>query len=416
MIEIRKLKCGVRVAMEYIDEVQSVSLGIWVHAGSGFEGKSNSGVSHFIEHMMFKGTGKRSAMEISRDMDAMGSRMNAFTGKEATCYYFKSLSSNAEKSLDILLDMFTDSQFDEEEMERERRVIYEEMKMSNDDPADCCIETIMKNVFRGTPLSSPVLGTESSLGKTGRRTILNYIKKQYTCDSIVVSVAGNFDKDAICEKLETAFGIFAEEKPAYGYEPGPYEPSFRVKVKDIEQSHIALAVKSLPVYDDDYFKVAVFSEILGGSMSSRLFQNIRERKGLAYTVYSSNASFENDGIFYIYAAVAHDRIGAAVRGVREELEELGSSDVGQDELSKAKEQLKSGFIFGLENVNSMMFRNGREVLRRGSVIPQEEILEGVDAVTAGDVSRIAEKLCDMDSYSAAAVTNRRVELRRMVKR
>ena len=414
MVKIKELDCGIRVAMDKMPEVQSVSLGIWVHAGSAFENKRNAGVSHFIEHMMFKGTEKRSAQQIAHDVDAIGSQMNAFTGREATCYYIKTLSSNLDKSLEILLDMFTSSVFDENEMDRERKVIFEEMKMIRDTPDEDCQDTITEQVFGGTPLGSSIIGTESTLNGIHRSTIKNYISREYTRDSIVVAFAGNFDERHVCRLVENAFSEFAPEKPEYKYKKVKYEPSFRVKVKDIEQSHICMAAKSVPAGDKDFYNYAVFSNIMGGSMSSRLFQSIREQKGLAYTVYSMNNSFSKDGYFNIYAGVSHDKITEAVHGICEELRKFKKSGVTDEELAKAKEQLKSGYIFGLESVNSRMFQVGKDATVQNRIYTQEEIIEGVDAVTHDDLAKVARKLCDCSRYSAAAVTNRKIPLRRIV--
>lgn len=414
MVKIKKLKCGVRVAMEKIPEVQSVSLGIWVHAGSAFENSDNAGVSHFIEHMMFKGTETRSAKEIAEQVDAIGGQMNAFTGREGTCYYIKTLSSNLGRAMEVLLDMFTGSVFDETEMNRERKVIFEEMKMIRDTPDEDCMDTIISQVFKGTPLGPDIIGTEDSLNNIDSSVIKEYIKKEYTRDSIVIALAGNFDERSVCAELEKHFSGFGEKKPRYTYRKVKYEPSFKVKVKDIEQSHICLATKSIPVIDDKYYAYAVFSNIMGGSMSSRLFQSIREKKGLAYTVYSMNSTYAKDGYFNIYAGVSHEKIGEAIRGIRGELVKFKKEGVTKEELSKAKEQLKSSYIFGLENVNSRMFSIGKNLTVQGRVYSQEEVLKEIDDVTEDDLAAVAKKLCDIKRYSAVAVTNRKIQLRRMV--
>ena len=285
MIKVKNLKCGIRMVLEEIPYVQSVSLGIWVRAGARDESRELSGVSHFIEHMMFKGTEKRTAKEIAEDTDRIAGQMNAFTGKEATCYYIKTLSSNAESAAEILSDMFMHSKFDKKEMAREKKVIYEEMKMVNDSPEDVAHDTICELVFKNNPLAKSILGTQSSLRGISRDMLKKYIEDEYTKDSVVVAVSGNFDEDAVCAVFEKELGSLKDKKLLKAYEEAPYKPSYKVIVKDIEQSHICLGTRGVKIDDDLYYALSLLSNIFGGTMSSRLFQNIREQKGLAYSVY-----------------------------------------------------------------------------------------------------------------------------------
>ena len=281
MVKTVKLKCGTTLIMEKTDYVQSAALGIWVKAGAADETDDVSGVSHYIEHMMFKGTENRSAKEIASDVDKIGGMFNAFTGKEATCYYIKTLSSNICKGAEILLDMLTGSRFDPDEMDKERKVIFEEIKMVKDSPDDDVYDTISELVASGNPLGRSILGTPESLSAIDRDKLTGYYREKYARDSIVVAIAGNFDEKAIAELFEDRLNSLRDKKVTVRTELKPYRQSFDVKERDIEQTHICLATPSVSMDDSKYYTFVLMNSIFGGSMSSRLFQSIREEKGLA---------------------------------------------------------------------------------------------------------------------------------------
>ena len=413
-IEIRKLDCGVRVVMETIPHVQSAAIGIWVKTGAVNETSKYAGVSHYIEHMMFKGTENRNAREIAADIDKIGGQMNAFTSKESTCYYVKVLKDNFEKGAEVLLDMLSNSLFDKIEMDKERQVICEEIKMIEDQPDDLAHDVVSEILFKGNPLGNSIIGTPSSLNRISRKVLTEYFDTQYTRDSIVVSVAGNINPDQVCAYLEDKFDKLGASKPVHENGYTPYEKKHKVIVKDIQQSHLCLATRAISLIDPRYYAFSVLNNVMGGSMSSRLFQNIREEKGLAYSVYSMLNCFSSDGYFNIYAGVSHDKIGAAIGGIREELEILGSQGITEEELSASREQLKSSYIFGQENVASRMFAIGKNLILLDRVFTPEEVLEGLNAVTMDDIEEVKKTLCDMSSYSAVAVTNKRINLKRMM--
>ncbi len=403
------------MAMEKIPYVQSASVGIWVKAGSADETDKNNGISHYIEHMLFKGTDNRTAKQIAEDVDRIGGNMNAFTGKEATCYYIKTLDSNLEKACDILIDMFLNSQFDEVEMDKERMVILEEMKMTEDTPDDLVHDMMSEQVFQGTPLERQIIGTEQSLAGINRDDIIDYIGKQYTRDSIVVSLAGNFDEEYMCNYFEGRLSKLTASKPARPSSSRIYVPKKQIRVKDVEQSHICLAVPGIQLDNDDlYYPMVLLNNIMGGSMSSRLFQNIREEKGLAYSVYSGHTSYMDAGAYFIYAGVNSNKIKDAVDGIACELELLKRDGVTADELAMAKEQSKSSYIFGLENVNSRMFANGKNILLLGESREPQKVLGEIDAVTLDDMVRASELICDLSQYCVSLVTNRDVDLEALI--
>ncbi|MDO4485390.1 MAG: pitrilysin family protein [Bacillota bacterium] len=415
MVKIEKLNCGTTLIMEKTDYVQSAALGIWVKAGACDETDDVSGVSHFIEHMMFKGTEKRTARQIASDVDKIGGMFNAFTGKEATCYYIKTLSSNIYQGAEILLDMLTGSKFDSTEMDKERQVIFEEIKMVKDSPDDDVYDTISELVSSGNPLGRSILGTPESLAGIDRDKMMGYFSDKYARDSIVVAVAGNFDENRIKEMFEDRLGVLREKKVTKHIELLPYRQSFDVKVRDIEQTHICLATPGVSLDDRRYYAFVLMNSIFGGSMSSRLFQNIREEKGLAYSVCSMNSFSSNWGFFSIYAGVAHDKAEDTLAAIKYELDTLQKSGVSDEELSMAKEQMKSSYIFGLENINSRMFSIGKNQLLLGKVYTPEEVLRGFDIVTKDDIMEAAAVIGDYSSYCGASVTGRDFDLEGLVK-
>ena len=415
MVTIKKLNCGTTVIMEKSERVQSAALGIWVRAGASDEWDEVSGVSHFIEHMMFKGTKNRTAKQIAEDVDKIGGVFNAFTGKEATCYYIKTLSSNICKGAEILLDMLTGSKFDQEEMDRERQVICEEIKMVKDTPDDDVYDTISELVAGGNPLGRSILGTPESLAGIDRSRLVDYRDQMYARDSIVVAVAGNFDEEAIEAIFEDRLTSLRDKKPKKEIQLKPYQQSFNVKVRDIEQTHICLATPSIALDDPRYYAFVLLNSIFGGSMSSRLFQNIREQKGLAYSVCSMNLFSSYWGFFSIYAGVSPEKAEEALDAIHYELDTLRESGVTEEELAMAKEQMKSSYIFGLESVNSRMFSIGKNKLLLDRVYAEEEVLSSFDRVTREDIREVAEMIGDYSSYCGAAVTGKDFDLERIVK-
>ena len=415
MVTIKKLNCGTTVIMEKSERVQSAALGIWVRAGASDEWDEISGVSHFIEHMMFKGTKNRTAKQIAEDVDKIGGVFNAFTGKEATCYYIKTLSSNICRGAEILLDMLTGSKFDQEEMDRERQVICEEIKMVKDTPDDDVYDTISELVAGGNPLGRSILGTPESLAGIDRSRLVDYRDQMYARDSIVVAVAGNFDEEAIEAIFEDRLTSLRDKKPKKEIQLKPYQQSFNVKVRDIEQTHICLATPGIALDDPRYYAFVLLNSIFGGSMSSRLFQNIREQKGLAYSVCSMNLFSSYWGFFSIYAGVSPEKAEEALDAIHYELDTLRESGVTEEELAMAKEQMKSSYIFGLESVNSRMFSIGKNKLLLDRVYAEEEVLSSFDRVTREDIREVAEMIGDYSSYCGAAVTGRDFDLERIVK-
>ena len=414
MAEEIRLDCGVSIITEKNTMVRSAALGIWAASGSVYEDDSTHGVSHFIEHMMFKGTDSRTARQIAEDMDKIGATFNAMTGKESTCYYVKTLTSNIYRGAEILLDMVLKSRFDQTEIDKERQVIIEEIKMVKDTPDDEIYDTISELVNKGNPLERSILGTPESLAGIDHDRMVEYYRKRYVRDGLVIAVAGNFDEKKIIELFEDKLSALDEKLPEFERTVKPYEKSFDVKVKDIEQTHICLAAPGVCYTDELYHAFVLMNSILGGSMSSRLFQNIREQKGLAYNVCSMNSFSSFMGFFNIYAGVAHENVAKTINEIRYELERLAEHGVTEEELSIAKEQAKTSYIFSLENPAALMFSLGRNKLLMNRLFSVDESLEKFSAVTTDDILKAAGMIGDLDTYCGAAVTGSQLDLKELI--
>ena len=412
MVINKTLSSGVRVVIEPNPYVQSAAIGIWVRTGSIDENEKNRGISHFIEHMLFKGTEKRTARQIAEDSDWIGAQVNAFTSKEVTCYYMKVLASELENACEILTDMFLHSRFDPEEMEREKNVIYEEMKMSEDDPEDDVHDLAQERVFRGTPFECPVIGYKETLAPLQQSDLNAYFYEKYTADHIVVSAAGNVDADSFCAYFEKALQGLKPTREDPSFVPLTKKTECFVKVKEVEQSHLCLAIEGTAMKQDSHYAFSVFSNLFGGSMSSRLFQKIREEKGLAYSVYSTSQAYSSLGVFSIYAGVAHDKTEELLDAISEELDLLKCGTIGEREIHMAKLQLKSSYTFSQENVSSRMFAIGRSTLLLDEVLSPAEVLERVDRVTAQDVAEVALRLSDLKRYSGVLISRSDLDLER----
>ncbi len=410
MTEIIRLKNGMRMVFEELPHLKSASIGIWVRAGSINEQKKNMGISHLIEHMMFKGTENRTAKEIATNVDKIGGQINAFTGKEATCYYIKTVSDKIDAACDILADMFLNSQFDKELMKREKQVIYEEMKMSNDDPDDVAHDMLCETIFKEHPLGKSIIGTKSSLSGITRNMIMEYIEKEYTLDSIVISVSGAFNKEKVAAFFEERFAALKPHKNAFTPVKFNYNRGYKTKVKDVEQSHIFLGLPTISIKDDRYYAFAIMNTLMGGSMGSRLFQNIREEKGLAYSVYSMQAAYQDTGYYMIYAGVADDKIKDVISAVKEELGRLKLDGVSADEMEAARQQIRSSYIYSQENTNSRMMANGKNLLLLDKVFEAEEVVAAIDEVNLDNMREVADMIGDMDMYSASLVTGKKISL------
>lgn len=395
-------KSGIRLIMEKIEGSRSLSLGIWVNTGSSQEESRDFGISHYIEHMLFKGTENRTAFEIVNEIDMIGGQQNAFTGKEKTCYFIKVLDEHFKIAADVLVDMICNPLCDLTEMEREKLVICEEIKMNADDPDDVAIDNLENIVYKNTPMAHPVLGSRESVMSFTRESVLDYYKSHYTKDNIVISVAGSFNEDEIIDYFENAFDkLGSKSLPKKEYKlPSSKEVSGYNEIhKDIEQSHLALGIKGIVANDDKKTPLRILNTILGGGMSSRLFQNIREKKGLAYSIHSSLGFNKKSGLFLIEAGVSNENVEKTLMSIKEELDNIHKYKISDSEINSAKEQIKSTYIFSSENVQSRMILNGLTILNEESILTQDEMLREIDSIKSEDIERVKYIIDDYDNYS-----------------
>ncbi|MFD3260976.1 M16 family metallopeptidase [Paenibacillus lentus] len=382
-----QLKNGLRVVMEKIPTFRSVSFGIWVKTGSRNESPDLGGISHFIEHMLFKGTERYDAKEIAEQFDAIGGNVNAFTSKEYTCYYAKVLDEHLPIAVDVLSDMFFRSLFDAEELRKEKNVILEEIAMYEDTPDDMVHDLISEAAYGSHPLALPILGTEKQLQAMDSSHLKAYMREKYTIDNTVISIAGNYD-DSIIELLEEHFGGFS----ARGTESVLTVPEFlggmKFHRKKTEQNHICLSFPGLKIGDKNQYAMVLLNNALGGGMSSRLFQEIREKRGLAYSVFSYHSSHADSGLFTVYAGTAPKQTKDVLELTKEILHDVSLNGLTDSELSKGKEQLKGSLILSLESTSSRMNRLGKNELMLGRHFTLDEIISRIEAVTMEDIDDV----------------------------
>lgn len=404
MTIIRELKNGVRVAMERMDHVRSVSIGIWVNTGSVREGDDEGGASHFIEHMAFKGTPTRTAEQIAAEMDAIGGSLNAFTSKECTCFYAKVLDEHLPIAVDLLSDITFHSTFESEELEREKRVIVEEILMTEDTPEDLTAERANALFFQQDPLARPILGTRESVTAFDRERLLGYRAAHYTPRNTVVACAGHFEEETLLKLLEDKLDLAASDLAAAPLRQA-YPGGARAECvqKDIEQVHLTLMFPGFARDAAGQYPLAILSNIIGGSMSSRLFQSIREQRGLAYSVYSYPVFYASTGTFALYAGTGEAQAVEVVKLMREELARLRSDGVTPEEFDRCKAQLKGSYLLGLEGSGARMNVIGKVALLQNREYREEDTLNRIACVTIKDVEDMIPTVLDESQMCASFV-------------
>ncbi len=406
--QVRKsvLPGGLRVVTEFLPAVRSVALGIWVGVGSRDEDTSHAGATHYLEHLLFKGTRKRTALEISSAMDAVGGEMNAFTAKEYTCYYARVLDADLPLAIDVLSDMVTASLIEPRDVDAERNVVLEEIAMNEDDPSDSVHEAFTAHLFGDTPLGRPILGTVDSINAITRGQIHEHYLARYTPPHLVVAAAGNLDHDTVVAGIAAAFGPVLSGAPeAVPAAPrlrgsaglaGGYGPAAGTGVKlvsrSIEQANLVLGCEGLSRTDDRRFALGVLNAALGGGMSSRLFQEVREKRGLAYSVYSFSAQHADTGLWGIYAGCLPSKADEVLSIGADEVAKVVADGLSDAELARGKGQVRGGIVLGLEDPSSRMTRLGKSELVYPRLEPVDEVLAAIDAVTHEDVRAIAGEI------------------------
>lgn len=403
MFKKETLPNGVRIITEEIPHVRSVSIGLWVGVGSRDEIPEINGMAHFIEHMMFKGTEKRSAKQIAESLDAVGGQLNAFTSKEYTCYYAKVLDEHFDVAVDLLADMFFNSLFSPEDLEKEKNVIIEEIKMYEDAPDELVHDLFAGTIWQDHALGRPVIGNMEVIKATTRNQLLDFYKKFYVPESLVVAVAGNIGHEAVVAQLTPLFSSFTGVKPVRNNQLPVARAASQGRQKEIEQVHLCLGTPGLSLDHENTYTLHVLNCILGGGISSRLFQEIREERGLAYSVYSYQSSYRDAGLFSVYTGLSRQNLDEVVALVAKEMKDIKQQGVLAEEVERAKAQLKGSMFLGLENVSNRMSRLGKSELCLKRVVTPEEAAEKIDRVTGTDIMQLARELFVREKFTVASI-------------
>ncbi|WP_017753807.1 M16 family metallopeptidase [Calidifontibacillus oryziterrae] len=401
---IKKYTCqnGVRIVLENIPTVRSVAIGIWIGTGSRNENEKNNGISHFLEHMFFKGTNTRSAREIAESFDSIGGQVNAFTSKEYTCYYAKVLDEHAGIALEVLADMFFNSVFDEEELKKEKNVVLEEIKMYEDTPDDIVHDILSKATFGNHALAYPILGTEETLETFNGDKLREYIYEHYTPDNVVISIAGNIDESYI-KDVEGYFGKYESKFTRKEYTTPTVLAEKLSRKKETEQAHLCIGYNGLKLGHEQIYSLIVLNNVLGGSMSSRLFQDVREQRGLAYSIFSYHSAFLDNGLLTIYGGTASNQLNTLFETIQATIAVLKKDGITERELYNSKEQLKGSLMLSLESTNSRMSRNGKNELLLKRHRSLDEIIEMISNVTLDTVNNLTKSIFT-DHYSVALIS------------
>ncbi|MBQ9923191.1 MAG: insulinase family protein [Clostridia bacterium] len=404
MIQQAKLTNGIRVIMEPMDTLRSVSIGVWVNAGSVYETGADAGISHFIEHMVFKGTARRSAADIAAEMDAVGGNLNAFTAKECTCFYAKVLDEDLPLAVDMLSDITLHPALDEQEMEKEKRVVIEEILMSEDSPEDKAFETAGAAYYSGTVLSSAILGTEKTVSAFTRDQVLSYMARRYVSGNMVIACAGSFVPERLLSLLEESFAdcprgsgdMLGEKEPRAG-------KRWLFVQKDTEQVNACLMLPGFRLDSSENFALAVLSNALGGSMSSRLFQKIREELGLAYSVYTYPMAYRDTGAICLYFGSGEKQATRTLELALRELDRLKGEGLSEAELIRSRAQLKGSFLLGMEGSGAHMNAIGKRLLLQNKEFTIEDTLSAIECVTMEKVNGILSRVLSPRRAVCAAV-------------
>ncbi|MFC4768840.1 M16 family metallopeptidase [Effusibacillus consociatus] len=387
------LSNGMRLVVEEISSVRSVSLGVWVNSGSRDETPATNGMSHFIEHMMFKGTNKLSARQIAELFDGIGGQVNAFTSKEYTCYYAKVLDEHFKLALETLADMLLNSKLAPEELAKERKVIIEEIKMYEDTPDDQVHDLLAATMYPDHTLGYTILGPESNLLAFTREDMVSYLSSHYTPDNLVLAVAGNVKADEVHRAAEQYFSPLGGKRVSDPQVAPVFQANKQVRRKATEQAHICLATQGYAFDDPAVYSLILLNNIVGGSSSSRLFQEIREERGMAYSVYSFYSSYRDGGTFGVYTGTSPIQAQEAVNLIGEILADLATNGITNEELRKAKDQVKGSLMLSLESTSSRMSRLGKNELLLGKQITLDETVRRITEVTLEDINAVAKRVC-----------------------
>lgn len=394
---------GIRIVTEKIPYLRSVSIGIWINSGSRDEEDINSGISHFLEHLAFKGTEKRSARQIAFEMDSIGGQIDAFTSREYTCYSAKVLDEHLPVAIDLLSDILLNSTLKPADIDKERQVILEEFKFVEDNPADYIYDLLYQSVWSSHPLGRSILGNHESIEKIDRNKLVTHLDNHYIPKNIIIAAAGNIDERRLNELLENAFGSLNKNASSSREAPPEIKRNFIVKERELEQVHFCLGTKGLRSADENRFEGYLLNTILGGSMSSRLFQKIREDYGLAYSIHSFISPYADTGLLGIYAGTSAEFFEKVLKMSLEEFKLLMTVKVSADELKKAKEQLKGNLMLSLESSSSRMNQLAKQEMYFERFFSLDEIIDEIEKVTEEKIQRLANRLLDNSFFNLAVL-------------
>lgn len=405
MAECFRLENGLGIINEYMPRCKSIAFGIFVKNGSRNEERYLNGASHFIEHMLFKGTDKRSQKDIAEDMDNIGGEINAYTAKEYTCYYLRVIDENIDMALELICDMFFNSVFDKRDMEREKTVIYEEISMYDDQSDDVVVERLHRAIWENSSLGQPILGTEESLEYITREKLVKYFNENYRPENTVISFAGNIDRKKALYYGEKYFGMWKKGRLRQYDTKAVYKPAFVVNPGRGEQLHICVNFEGPNMSEESRYPLAVLNMAAGGGVSSLLFQKIREEMGLAYSIYSYTTGYRDTGVFEICSELNPSNAKDAIENIFAVLKYMKENKISSEKLGKLKNQLKSSIILGQEGTGSIMSAMGRAFVLKNEYTPVEKVIEKIECVTEDDVAGLAKKIFDFDKFSISLAGN-----------
>ncbi|HPW69227.1 MAG: pitrilysin family protein [Desulfomonilia bacterium] len=401
MVKSTVLDNGVRVLSAKMPGVRSVSLGVWVGVGSRHDPPDNAGVAHFTEHMLFKGTKKRSALQIAKEIDALGGVLNAQTAKEYTVYYTRVLDEHLDKAADILFDLFLNSQIDEEELDKEKKVVLQEIRMTEDTPDDHVTDLFAEAFFPSSPLGVPILGTEEVVGSFRRENVLAFLSSRYTPSSIIIAAVGSLDHDRIVDLVRSRFSRLPRVQDPEPEKIFPERNSgSRVFTKDIEQVHITLGTTGPSMLDERRWAYITLNTMLGGSMSSMLFQEAREKLGLVYSIYSYVSSYRDCGVMAVYAATTPDCLSKTIEVIVQQMSRARAGDFGGASLEDVKEQVKGNLLLARESTAHRMSSLARNMMYYQRDVTDEEIIEKIRKVRVEDIVNLAEAIFQQEKITA----------------
>ena len=389
-VELTTLPNGLRVVTDRMDTVETASVGVWVGVGARHETVEVNGVSHLLEHMAFKGTRRRSARAIAEEIEGVGGHLNAYTSRENTAYYARVLSGDVPLAVDILADILQHSAFEPDELERERTVIVQEIGQVEDTPDDLIFDRFQEVAYPGQPLGRPVLGSEDRVRNMSRAAIAGYMRDNYTAPVMVLAAAGKVDHRDLVEMGERLFGELPKRNgPAF--DPARYQGGEQLENRPLEQAHLVLGFDGVSYDDPDYYALMVATNVLGGGMSSRLFQEIRERRGLVYSIYAYSGSYLDGGLFGVYAGTGEDNLEELVPAVCDEIVKLGDG-ASDAEIARTRAQIKSGILMGLESTSARVERLGQHTLTYGAPLPIEQVVAKIEAVDSAAIGRAIRRV------------------------